>query len=93
MVLGAPLWSPAAPQFAQGFPSKLLQNTSHKGLLRGNIIVVSRASGECLRRMAIKEIAGNIASHAVQGVGLTLARLLSCRYTNMFYNHDGYEGQ
>lgn len=80
-VLTAPKWSDASVQFVHGFPRRLVVE-DHGGFLAGNIIAASRATNLCLRRMAVAGCACNISGQAVEGVGLSLSRLLSCRYSN-----------
>jgi len=79
MILGSPPWSGVSPEFTHGFPRKLLGKTSHGGFLRGNLTVTAKATNLCLRRLAVKDVAANISRQLVEGVGLSLARLLSCR--------------
>jgi hypothetical protein len=78
-MLTAPPWSDASVQFVHGWPRKLCQHVRHGGVKRGNIIAASKASNSCLRRFALFDVATNVAAHVMEGVGLSLARLLSCR--------------
>ena len=77
-ILTAPKWSDAAVQFTHGFPKRLVSEP-HGGFVKGNVIACSRATNLCLRRLAIADVACNISQQAVEGVGLSLAKLLSCR--------------
>ena len=79
MILGAPAWSAASPQFTHGFPRRLCGGANHGGFLPGNIVVTSRATNECLRRLAVKDVACNISTQAIEGVGLSRAALLNFR--------------
>ena len=75
----APIWSDASVEFTHGFPRRLLRHTSHGGFLPGNIIACAKASNLCIRRLGIFDIASTVPKHAIEGVGLSLAKLLTCR--------------
>lgn len=77
-IWSAPKWSDASVQFTHGFPRRLIAE-QHGGFLPGNVIACSRASNLCLRRMAVGDVACNISRQAIEGVGLSLSKLLSCR--------------
>ena len=80
-ILTAPPWSDAAVQLTHGWPRRLVA-AEHGGFLPGNIIACSRATNLCLRRLALSDVAANISQQAIEGVGLSLSKLLNLRYCN-----------
>lgn len=89
MIWDSPLWSPASPEVTHGFPRRLIDQ-QHAGILPGNVIIAAKASNCTLRRMAVEDVACLISRTAINGAGLTLARLLNLRFAALKYRNSTY---